>query len=77
MRTCSTCIYWVLNENAPPMRSHMRQCISTKLVESIDSYGMDGKDMLIYPYDEGGYFSTGPDFGCVHHRNTVEADEKN
>ena len=25
-------------------------------------------DRVCYSYDEGGWFQTGPDFGCVHHK---------
>ncbi len=40
-------------------------CGSNKLAE--DRGQGYGHDMLVYPYNEGGEFWTGPEFGCVHH----------
>lgn len=71
MNTCKTCIHWVashLNE-----AEWMKECRSPKLMESGDQYrnGFENaRDVLIYSYSEGGYFNTGPDFGCVHHQTS-------
>jgi hypothetical protein len=44
-------------------------CRSEKLTEN---WGQEhGADMLLYEYDEGGGFWTGPDFGCVHHEQAA------
>ena len=42
-------------------------CSNTKLTEEYGSTSY-GNDMLVYSYNEGGWFWTGPDFGCVHHK---------
>lgn len=65
MNRCKTCNHWTAQ--APyglPGDYQQRVCDSQKLMESF--YG-DGSDTLHYSYVEGGWFYTGPEFGCVHH----------
>lgn len=65
---CETCSNWVKYtdmERGPPFPSAKMEggiCTSKKFVEDCD-YALD---MLVYSYDEGGKFWTGPKFGCVH-----------
>lgn len=58
---CKTCRHWI-----PVARGREGGiCDSDMLTED---YGMPyGPAMLVYPYNEGGEFWTGPEFGCVHH----------
>jgi len=74
MKTCKTCSFW---HQIPSGRKEdaLMVCGCPKLTEPgfCDS---ELTDQLIYSYDEGGYFETGPDFGCVHHSDkTLEPDE--
>ena len=61
MKRCKTCKY----------RDEEGVCTSVKITElyTWDSSVTDEqkKDMLIYSYEEGGYFWVGEEFGCVHH----------
>lgn len=63
-RYCETCMYWVL-ENPT---DKLGECRCEKLCDRSKRLEMDITDMLIYQYDEGGIFLTGPKFGCVHHQ---------
>ena len=70
MNTCKTCRYWEHESDAPPLRIRIREqaggtCRCAKLTEDKGRYGAD---MLVYAYNEGGWFWTGPNFGCVHHK---------
>lgn len=71
MGKCKACKYW--NKETNYMLSENQGiCDSDKLSE--DNHELRDKntdDMLIYPYDEGGCFVTGKDFGCVHHAEIV------
>mgnify|MGYP001611991145 FL=1 len=68
METCKTCQLWrpVVGEFYNKEASNGGICKSGKITEEIGGYA---PDRLVYPYDEGGYFWTGPDFGCVHHKD--------
>lgn len=58
MEHCKNCRWW---ENS--------ECTNrVKIGEpmSIDADISGLTDQLCYSYDEGGYFDTGPEFGCVH-----------
>ena len=71
MNRCETCKFWQPHEFA---ESPMRVCQSSKVVETGPWDGED--DSLVYSYDEGGYFQTGPKFGCVHHEPKEVYDER-
>lgn len=57
---CETCAMWDNKHDKP-----MGQCRSSQVAE--DEGQVDTTAMLLYEYSEGGTFSTGPKFGCVHH----------
>ena len=65
---CEMCSNWVKcsdTERAYSFASAIMEggiCTSKKFGEDYD-YALD---MLVYSYDEGGRFWTGPKFGCVH-----------
>ena len=66
--TCKTCAYWVkikIADPNPKLKDYMAgaSCECPKLMEN---YGEHAPDTLVYSYFEGGYFWTGPDFGCIH-----------
>jgi hypothetical protein len=66
---CATCKNWT--DDTDDMHymgiKHVRRCASPKLAEPLGiPNDVDTSDMLIYSYDEGGRFYTGPNFGCVH-----------
>lgn len=65
MNTCKTCKHWAKPDSTLPKVMAGGACVSGKIVEDWD--GEYKSDTLVYPYTEGGYFWTGPDFGCVHH----------
>jgi hypothetical protein len=73
MGHCVTCIYWNLTMVPPTRRYAVFQgygvCESRKFVEN--AAAKREMDELVYPYDEGGFFITGPNFGCVHHKEKV------
>ena len=59
---CKNCTYWNIEGN----KKSVGLCTSDKLSEDYYIIGHPADDMLIYPYVEGGWFETGPNFGCVH-----------
>ena len=62
MGHCKDCALWDLNDELSEGR---RWCTSDKICERWDA--ADGADnLLVYSYNEGGSFSSGPEFGCVH-----------
>jgi len=74
MNTCKTCEHWKEDELKwfTPRLGH-GTCQSDKIAENEGQ--KQTQDMLIYSYSEGGYFETGPDFGCVHHRQKNPSEE--
>jgi hypothetical protein len=54
---CKTCKY----------RNEMGTCHNGKISEDFDQPPKEAEDMLIYSFQEGGYFWAGERFGCVHH----------
>ena len=66
MGRCKTCAHWTPCEDRSAAENAGGICRSDKLQEANGprSHPLDG---LTYPYLEGGYFWTGPEFGCVHH----------
>lgn len=64
MQTCKTCIFWTKDITKSNWRISGGICTSKKLTEDSDY----AADSLVYSYDEGGSFWTGPEFGCVHHK---------
>lgn len=74
MNTCRTCAHWVDSQHKNDFgevmneRANMKYCVCPKIGESMALHNDPGTDLMIYSYNEGGEFSTGPDFGCVHHR---------
>jgi hypothetical protein len=74
MSDCKTCKHWTPYSAKYPDRAHREDkqaggiCGNDKLTEN---YGHHGADMLVYSYNEGGEFWTGPDFSCVHHEQKM------
>jgi len=64
MKTCKTCKFWG-NPDLPKYMSLHLVCTHEKLAE--DMGDNRSSDALLYPYNEGGAFFAGPDFGCIHH----------
>ena len=70
---CKTCAKWEHDAEFYTLRHDGRVkiaggiCISEKLTEDYSDGQERGCDELVYPYNEGGHFWTGPEFGCVHH----------
>ena len=58
---CKDCKYAIKNEHNRFMPQLI--CTSEKLGEDIPD---PEDDMLVYSYQEGGYFHVGQNFGCVH-----------
>ena len=77
MERCKTCKHWTPysikypNDYVSEDKRSGGICGNEKLTE----YGGQGHgvDMLLYPYNEGGEFWTGPEFGCVNHTPNVQA----
>lgn len=75
MEHCKTCRFWKHRPIAyPRLPTSPEQkggiCENEHLVESSPFL----PDNLVYPYDEGAAFWTGPEFGCVHHGPRKEDD---
>ena len=68
MNTCRTCVHWVEDGLPPVGHEDMKWCVCPKISEPTDLMNDTSTDLMVYSYDEGGGFHTGPDFGCVHHR---------
>ena len=68
MERCKTCAYWKQNLGSV-LTNGVRGggCSNEKLREAWGGGGYEA-DALVYSYDEGGSFWTGPEFGCVHHK---------
>ena len=64
MNTCETCKYFSLKVNDYGVT--WTECTSPKLLENGHSNKDVEDDTLEYSYDEGGYFSPGKNFGCIH-----------
>lgn len=73
--TCDSCNHWVQYVKLYPMSStNLAQggvCRCPKIAEDC---GQPINDMLLYEYNEGGHFYTGPKFGCVHHEHRKSDD---
>jgi len=65
MKNCETCKHW--SDKEVPYNKVVRECNNKKIN---DDYYNDEPDGLYYSYQEGGYFLTGPKFGCVHHEES-------
>ncbi len=63
MNTCKTCEHWI-------KYTKEGRCSVDKIVE--DTEQSIENDMMCM---ERGYFWTGPDFGCVHHRQKNPSEE--
>jgi hypothetical protein len=75
MNTCETCSNWgpAYTHDDGTLRDDgkLRRCGSPYLTE--DFYQSFPKyNALVYPYQEGGWFDTGANFGCVHHQQKGE-----
>jgi hypothetical protein len=69
MSTCDTCKHWVPVPVKHPRNYQSAAINAGGLCEHDKIRESDGhdEDALVYSYLEGGYFWTGPRFGCVHH----------
>lgn len=56
---CYSCAFW-------KNRTYGAVCENLHFFEEIPPMGIHKEDSLYYPYSEGGYFNTGPWFGCIH-----------
>ncbi len=56
---CERCKYW-------KDEGYATVCTNLHFFEDIPSYEISLENSLRYPYMEGGYFSPGPKFGCIH-----------
>ncbi len=66
MKTCRTCKHWAsVPDNY--YRGFDHSCESPKFNEGGSRTGET--DCMSYPYEEGGGFFPGPDFGCIHHED--------
>jgi len=73
MNTCKDCTYWKQVEQTTNLRKALNlqnffkggACHHEKLGENSEEYCYRS-DELNYPYDEGGEFWVGADFGCIH-----------
>ena len=63
--TCNTCKHWRNAEKEFRDEVAGGFCNNKKITESFD---IRKRDWLVYSYNEGGSFWTGPDFGCIHHK---------
>jgi len=71
MENCKTCKHWTRYLDRYPLSSEGEKvagglCDSGKMIEEMSKNDY-GADMLVYLYNEGGEFWTGPDFGCVNY----------
>jgi hypothetical protein len=60
-KTCSSCKWWE--------DSFCANWNKIKENEGKEDSVSKNTDRLIYTYHEGGGFQTGPNFGCVHHKD--------
>lgn len=65
---CKNCKHWSKigpsnTSRIPATYNVGGYCDSNKIVENYELYEPDS---LVYSYQEGGNFWTGPEFGCVH-----------
>lgn len=82
-RTCSTCLCWTpfmeAHPKIGPPTSWAGEVVQREVAMRVGGICNSPKigeknameyepDTLVYPYDEGAEFWTGPLFGCVHHR---------
>jgi len=71
---CKTCIHWIssseqLEEGPFSLGGESYGfCGNEEQIRETSSKDGEADDHLIYEYYEGGSFSTGPEFGCVHHK---------
>ena len=81
---CATCAHWKPYRDLYPGNSwgprknagglciegqHIGEPLQLPSVGGDHSYdGTYTADRMVYSYDEGGDFWTGPEFGCVHHQ---------
>lgn len=70
MKTCKTCKYWIVPNKEEEQKQRGVSCSNPQFVYNVDSDGKCPNDGLMY-WDYESYsagFSTGPDFGCIHHK---------
>jgi hypothetical protein len=77
MGNCKTCKHWTRYLDRYPSSTSEEKfagglCDSEKIREAMDDADY-GADMLVYSYNEGGEFWTGPDFGSVNYLGGVSA----
>lgn len=70
-KTCETCMWWDQVKTHGGVPNH-NVCTNPKLTDVWGDIADADDDGLSYEYDEGGYQTTGPDFGCIHHEHTPE-----
>lgn len=59
---CETCLLWDRAHISPI--DGMAYCLAKKL----DSFDQDGARIILQSADSAVFLTTGPQFGCVHHR---------
>ena len=65
MNTCKTCKYHSTETTDNIIEN---ECLHLKIREDYDLPTDDKDDELLYSYHEGGWFVTGDNFGCIHHK---------
>ena len=72
MNYCKTCKHWekvVPREGRHYVKGYVEggYCENEGKIIEGEPYDEHPQDVMIYSYQEGGYFWVGPNFGCVHH----------
>ena len=68
MHRCKTCKWWdidYIDRRGELGRLVSKPCSNLKLND------WDERDTLDHEYDTDGEIFTGPDFGCIHHKNPL------
>lgn len=68
MKLCGECRHWVPvdPERRPRNADYGRGGYCHNEDKITECYERWPQDALVYSYDEGGRFWTGPNFGCIH-----------
>jgi hypothetical protein len=77
MKTCKTCKHWNDTSYSRP-EYDQKECTNEEFLHEWG--GPTTKEIanqsLVYSYNEGGGFYTGPNFGCIHHTERDDYQEE-